>query len=254
MSRTPIPTGPYTRRILRWLDRATPEQIDEGRAWYLTARTFAAELAHDTPYSLEQIAGVIAVLSPQVNWEHNKAAARDAVRAHSIGRRTLPSYSGYTANRVKAFRVLDGDIDAVRGPKVTAFRDAIIGDLSNVVLDIWAMRAARSERETMARLFRPDEMPGARERRAVEEAYRRAAAARGYAPAEAQAIAWVTVKGSGEYDPPRAGDRAWYRRQYRERLSLGLSIITGDYAYRTSPVAQQEAVRAVDQYAAAGVY
>lgn len=249
-----ISVGPYTRRILRWLDRATDEQAAEGRAWYLEARVFAADLAEGSPYTLEQVSAVIAALSPQVNWPANKAAATAAVRAHAIGRRTLPTYTGYTANRVKAFRILDGDIGALRGPKVTAFHSAIMGDLSNVVLDIWAMRAARSHGETMARLFRPDEMPNARERRAVEEAYRRAAAARGLAPAEAQAIAWVTAKASGDFAPPAAGNRAWYRKQNRERIRRGLSIITGDYAYKTSPVAQAEAILARDAFELAGVH
>jgi len=252
--REPIPVGPYTRRVLRWLDRATPSQRDEGRAWYLSARKFAYSLASDTPYTLEQVAGVIAVLSPQVNWEHNKATAAEAVRAHTIGRRTLPNYSGFGTNKTKAFRVLDGDIEAVRGPKVTAFRNAITGDLSNVVLDIWAMRAARSHGDSMARLFRSDEMPLVRERRAVEEAYRRAAAARGLAPAEAQAIVWVACKASDVFAPPAAGNRAWYQRQNRERVRRGLSIITGDYAYRTSPVAQEEAVRSRDTFALAGIF
>lgn len=222
--------GAMANRIGRWLDRATPEQVESGKAWYCTARTFASELAETSPYTLEQVAGVIAVLSPQCNWEQNKIGAWKVVALHENGSSPdlLLDYTGYRANILKAWRVLDGDDTAVRGPKVTAFRDAILGDLSTPVIDVWASRTARSKERNLAFAFRDDESPGRVEMRAMQEAYRRAAAARGLAPGEAQAIAWQSIRESGEWVRPQhmPGNTAkgFYRRHIAARKRLGLTI------------------------------
>jgi len=243
--------GAMTRRILAWHDRATLEQIEDGTTWYCSARYFAGELAERTPYTLEQVAGVIAVLSPQVNWGQNQKATIAAVEQHLRGETgdELVGYPGYKANVRKAWRVLDGDVGAVAGPKVTAFFAAIVGDLSHVVVDVWATRVARAERDNLARVFRDDEMPSVTERRAMTEAYKRAAALRGVSPAEMQAITWVTCRASGKWAKPQTQStevtRRFYRRQIRARLALGLTILTSDNYWRNAPAGRQEAERAL---------
>jgi hypothetical protein len=242
-----LPIGPYTRRILRWYDRATPEQRIEGVAWYGHARTFAADLARTYGHDLDQVAALIAVLSPQCDWDQNKLAAVNACARHRDGLKDLPGYTGYGANVAKAFRILSGDLSALKGPKVEAFAAAIRGDLSHVVIDAWAARAARSSSDNLAKLFRSDEMPGTRERRAMAEGYRRAAAARGVDPAAMQAAVWVAVRESGVYAKPPKDERAsarWYARQNRARVAQGLSIITGEYAYQNAPRARAAALQA----------
>lgn len=242
-----LPIGPYTRRILRWYDRATPEQAAEGLAWYGEARVFASDLARAFGHSVEQVAALVAVLSPQCTWDQNMRAAENACAQHRAGRTDLPGYTGYSANVVKAFRVLAGDLDALKGPKVEAFAAAIRGDLSHVVIDAWAARAARSSAENLAKLFRSDEMPGTRERRAMAEGYRRAAAARGIEPAAMQAAVWVAIRESNVHAKPPKEERAatrWYDRQNRARTAQGLTIITGDYAYQNAPRAQRAALKA----------
>jgi uracil-DNA glycosylase len=147
----------------------------------------------------------------------------------------------------KAFRILSGDLSALKGPKVEAFAAAIRGDLSHVVIDAWAARAARSNAENVAKLFRSDEMPGTRERRAMAEGYRRAAVARGIEPAAMQAAVWVAIRESGVHAKPPKDERGaarWYGRQNRARVAQGLAIITGDYAWQNAPRGQAAALKA----------
>lgn len=225
--------GAMTRRILAWYDRADDAQRTEGTTWYGDARTFCAQLAAQSPYTFEQVAHVVAALSPQVKWGPNMAATIAAVDAHRTAPDTLAAgeldgYVGYRANVVKAGRILDGDLSALRGPKVEAFAAAIMGDLSHVVVDVWATRAARGQRDNDARAYADDEMPGAREHRAIAEAYRRAAKLRGVEPAVMQAVAWVTVRSSEAWQRPQAmtdaqARRRW-QRQARARAALGLAM------------------------------
>lgn len=218
-----------TRRVLRWYDRATDAQIEFGKTWYLDARDFSASLVQDR-YTVEQIAGVVAALSPQCTWEANQTAAVRVVEAHAAGLDTIQGYPGYRANLAKAFRILDGDLEALRGPKVTNFRDAILGDLSTAVIDVWATRTARDKVTNLAYAFRDDETPGRVEMRAMQEAYRRAALRAGLAPGELQAACWLAVKESGDWVRPQHmtgnGARRFYRRHIAARRKLGLTIHT----------------------------
>lgn len=248
--------GPMTRRLLRLYDAATPVQAAAGSRWYTEARTFADSIAEGTPYTSEQVAGVIAVLSPQVSWDLNMEGAREAVHAHQTGQ-TVFVYSGYTANAQKALRVLDGDMDAIRGPKVMAFHRAIMGDLSACTVDVWVARACRSRLENTAKVFRADEMPGARERRAMQEAIRRTALARGTSPAEAQARCWTVVRDANPYPAPMGNDASaqkWYSRQIRARVALGLTLHTRKYAWGGAPRGQAAFTVAADRFADAGIF
>lgn len=220
-----------TRRILKLHDAATPEQRLAGTAWYTEARVFCSKLASETGYSLDQVARVTAALSPQVSWEGNKRAVIDALSSHAHGTEFV--YTGYRANADKAERILAGDIDALKGPKVTAFYQAIVGDLSACVVDIWICRAARSKQETTARVFADDEMPGTREHRAIAEAVRRAAVRRDIEPAVMQATAWVACRSSGVWVKPQtmpAPDRhRFWQRQARARKVLGIRPVPYSY-------------------------
>jgi hypothetical protein len=71
------------------------------------------------------------------------------------------------------------------GLKVGPFSDAILGDFDALVLDRWAYRAAGVS-----------DVPRVGERRAVIEAYKRAAKAMGWTLRETQAIIWVTYRDS----------------------------------------------------------
>lgn len=233
--------GAMTRRILKWHDGASDADRHTGLTWYDDARAFAGTLAKGTGYSVAQVAGVIAVLSPQVDWNGNMRGAVNACAHHMAGQRPerIDEYSGYRANVAKAWRVLDGDLDAVRGPKVEAFAAAIRGDMSHVVVDAWAIRAARDARRALALYASEDEQDGIVEKRAIAEAYRRAAALRGITPSAMQAVVWVAVRGSGTFkrtqDMTPAERVRFYRRQARARVAIGLPAMPswwGDTAKR----------------------
>lgn len=223
--------GAMTRRILRWHDGATDAQVAEGTTWYADAQAFARQLAGETGHDVGQVADVVAVLSPQVSWDVNMRAARDACRIHAAGDRpdVLPGYCGYRTNVAKAWRILDGEADVVRGPKVSAFAAAIRGDLSHVVVDAWAIRAARDPKRALAFAWAEDEQNGIVEKRAIAEAYRRAAALRGIDPAAMQAIVWVAVRSSDAWRKPGndAERTRFYRKQARARVALGMAPMPG---------------------------
>lgn len=239
-------SGPYTKRILKYYRQATDAQRQEGLAWYCKARDLATGLATAYGFTVEQTAGVIAVLSPQTTWEANVEAAQVACRifTETGALDHLPKYPGYPANVAKADRILRGIPGQVSGPKVSAFYAAILGDLSHVVLDIWATRAARSKADNMAKVFRQDEMPGVRERRTIDKAYRNAAASVGVEPAELQAIVWTVLRDSGEWVSPSRMDvqtaRAFYRKQIRERLARNLTVGVCDRFWGTAVLGMEE--------------
>lgn len=183
-------TAPITRRILRLYDSASTLDVHAGREWYSVARDIAANLACASPYTFEQCAAVIAVLSAQARWADNVSAARACVQAHASGASVgaVPCHGGVTrANVVRAFAILDGTT-FVGGPKTGAFHRAIIGDPDAVVLDRHAIRAGIPSYDGKRRVT-------VVERRALESAYRNAARLRGEAPRDMQAIVWIVRRG-----------------------------------------------------------
>lgn len=240
-------TAGMTRRILKRYDAATADQLAAGHSWYRVAQEAAHALTCPL-VSFEQAAYVIAALSPQVSWDKNLDAAERLIAQHRAGTfdgKTLTNYPGYSLNVRKCAEILAGNLDALNGPKVTAFAHAIMGDLSMTVIDVWATRVARSSIVNTAKLFRHDEMPGARERRAIEQAYRNAARLRNVEPSVIQACTWLVVRVSGDYSKPPACDkqgRKWYARQNRARVALGLSVLVGDHAWQNTPRGQVAAL------------
>lgn len=153
--------------------------------WYADARVLAASLAAGTPYTVAQTAGVIACLSPNVKWAQNVRAATVLVSAHLAGASCESVRVGLRASVERAWRVLDGDLEAIAGPKVRPFWLAMLGDTEAVVLDVWAFRAA-ARRDYASGALRAD----------VERAYREGAQRVGVSPREFQATVWVAVRGS----------------------------------------------------------
>lgn len=174
-------TAPITKRLLAIFDSATDLQKKNGNAWYVEAYTYAFTLC-GSDFTVEQTAGVIAVLSPNTAWNANKLLAKRVIDAFRDGIPAEDSRGGLGANVRKAYRILDGDLSAVSGPKVTAFYNNILGCPDHVTVDIWATRAAVGR-----------DVPGTDHVRIVK-AYRNAAKLRGLTPRDFQAVVWVTVR------------------------------------------------------------
>lgn len=177
-----------TRNILAVWDRATPESLAEGLAWYSVANQFARSLTSPA-ISLTQVCGVIAALSPQKSWKHNKTLAILAVT------------NGFASKHTKAMcahadAILAGNhpLDVMKGPKTRDFFRCIYNphDIEAVCIDRHAVSIgvgkflgdrAGSVGVVLKRV-------GEYER--VQRAYRRAATTIGnILPMQVQAVTWV---------------------------------------------------------------
>lgn len=185
------------------LDLATDDDYAAGAAWYADARAAAADLATTYGVSIDVAAGVLAALSPRVDWTHNLAWARATLAA---GRAPAMGLGG---SRRAADRIVGAapyaptaPADVLRGPKVSAFHANIVGDESRVTVDRHAYDIARGRRGAYDK--RGGELARPTVHAAFREAYARVAAARGMTPAAVQAVAWVTWR--------RVHDTAAHRR------------------------------------------
>lgn len=171
----------------RWAE-ASADDLAAGLRWYSEAHATAEALAAGTSgaVTVEQAAGVIAALSPRVQWARNVALAALVVEAHTLGAR-MPG-GVFRRQLSTACAILDGRQAGPTGPKVSAFHRAIMGDRSAVVVDVWAARAAGVPMPQGRTLNRT-------QYRAIEAAYREAAEALAVDPRDLQAAVWVSVRG-----------------------------------------------------------
>lgn len=179
-----------TARVLRQYDRTDSIVRGDGRDWYAIGHQFCVDLAAETDgrYSIEQIAGIVAVLSPRNSWNSNMRDARKLVIAALAGDEWPTNLVALNANRIKAIRILcdEDPFVVVSGPKVTAFWRNLCGDPSHITIDVWIMRALGFDIE----------VPTPRMRRAIDKAVRRSAELRNETPSAMQAIIWIAARGS----------------------------------------------------------
>ena len=179
-----------THRLLNIYHNANPASVAEGLAWYESAHAIAACWADGTPYTVRQVIGVIAALSPRLHWARNLKVAAIVLKAHAQGRSVAEARvaTGCFLQRiVAAYRILDGIDEYPAGIKVQTFARAIEGDETNVVLDVWAFRAAISTKHDGA--YTADEW------RVTRDAFLKAAELAHVTPRQFQAVVWVAVRG-----------------------------------------------------------
>ncbi len=126
------------REIVKAYDGLPCSVQTNGSRWYNNARGQALRIAAETGKPFEHVVGVIARLSPGVNWEANLVAARELCRFGEV-----PGYQGYPANVDRARAVLvDGWSEPPRGPKISAFYWNILepSDPTRVTLDRHMLR------------------------------------------------------------------------------------------------------------------
>lgn len=113
----------FERNVESWLDKVKDEHWQAGHNWYKQANQFAKHLSEDTGLPLENVAGVIAALSPQVSWEVNCYSAESVVRYAQIDK----LYGGYHVNVEKAYQCLTAHpLKVLGGAKVLAFYHNIL--------------------------------------------------------------------------------------------------------------------------------
>ncbi len=174
-------TRTYTRRLSTLLDARPITRAERRRAarWYVDAGRQADQLAHVLDVDRTTGACILSAYSIRTPWADNVAHAW-----HYATAETPPP--GLRARTVIADAALIHGLDALRGPKTRAFAQAIAGDRSAVVVDVWMCRAAGLDRDN----------PTARQYRAIAASIAVLARRHGLDPRAMQALIWGRVRGS----------------------------------------------------------
>lgn len=186
MRHAPPEHADMVESVLQWY-REGSEHVDtyrDGAAWYTAGRRYAQQLAREFGVSDRRAAGIIAALSPRMQWGANKNAARAVLDAATSGK-ACPLL-GLGLSRQRAWRIANGErpLDVLRGPKTRAFYRNLCGDLSHVTVDIWAVRAAGLTTHPTEHTYP-----------LVAAAYRAVADIVQAPPAIVQAVTWCAIRG-----------------------------------------------------------
>jgi hypothetical protein len=170
------------------LEQSDADEIKRGREWYGSAKKEIEKLAADTLQSLETCAGVVAVLSPMVEWSVNLKAARRFVKSKGKVRG-----AGFAGNYRKARSVLKGDLSVIRGPKVSRFYETLLDpSYPEPVIDTQMIAAFYK-----GKAYRDDfKVVSQSEKRLepIRQAVKDLAAERGEKVGAVQAQIWITFK------------------------------------------------------------
>jgi len=94
---------------MKMFNKATPETIRNGVAWYKRAKRDCNQIAKDTGLPLWKVVGVASALSVNNNWERNKVDARNMCEAY-IGNAYANMWRvkvcTYHPNKLKALKIL----------------------------------------------------------------------------------------------------------------------------------------------------
>ena len=178
-------------RLKYWLELATEEEIKDGKNWYKDAQDFSKYLSETYKIDSYVCASVISALSPNNKWKRNKIDAEAVIKAHLNG--IAPEsikVCTYNANKMKAFRILDGEIITEKSPKTHAFA-MNVGLLSSehITIDKWHLRACLTKQKTEV-----VETCTAVQYRRIEKITSQIAKENNLKGYELQAIIWVTIR------------------------------------------------------------
>lgn len=193
--------------ILAFYAEATADERRGGRAWYAAAYEVAENIARRTGLAVDTVVAVIAVLSPQQEWESNVAWAIEVCEAWVAGN-PLPR-RGLGNSLLRAERALRGDTSDVlrtKGSlKVYNFYMAILSAPGAVAVDRHAIRVALGDPNA-----NPPALSDGRYA-LVADAYRAAASELRTGVRHVQAVTWVVVKRAREAHGAYADLPSWWR-------------------------------------------
>lgn len=161
---------------------------ENGLTWYPEALSFCASAAKLFGLEINQVAGIVAALSPLQSWRRNKIVALEFLERYSMGA-DLAGLSQTGNNLIKAARIYNGEnpLDVLGGLKVRSFYRNIMLDDSSVTID----RHAASIALDGANLCPSGDMRLTSKLYAqIEQAYIECAELLGYKPYTLQAIVW----------------------------------------------------------------
>lgn len=188
------PNATHLVKLARALEARDPALYQQGIDWYTSAYDQAAVLAqHYGTYSTEQVAGIIAALSPQVSWNRNIELTETAIVSHLSG---LPITGQTGDNCRKAQAILDGEepLEVLGGMKVRAFYLCILakGQTNVVCVDRHAVAAWYLPGQPVWGSLTPKRY------HAVSSDYVTAARALGLPAAVCQAVVWCAWRRSAD--------------------------------------------------------
>lgn len=188
----------YSKRIERNLMaaylRAAQWDRENGLSWYQDAHNIALGLSERYALTINQACGVIAALSPGLQWELNVSQATEFIDAWHNGARGkyLPRVGTYgTRNIRKCVAILSGkeplDVLPATGPKVRNFYACILDPSTSdsVCIDRHAKCCAYGRANTENSLVRPSEYDY------IADHFRACARKLGLTPNQFQATVWV---------------------------------------------------------------
>jgi hypothetical protein len=170
------------QKLIRAWSKATDEDKRQGAEWYRTARETCRDMATDNGVTHECAAGVVAALSPRLRWSVNLRAAKRCLAGEKV-----PGV--VKANLAKANQIAAGapPLSVLSGPKVRAFYNAIMGDDSAAVVDIWVTRVVGWTKDVKRATYEK-----------IATALKQAAEKVGTSVCTLQASVWVAIRGAAE--------------------------------------------------------
>ena len=191
------------QRILKRWEILKERERNDGRRWYPRARRMVREMARELELSPYVMAGVVAALSPQNNWDTfnkrtrvrgypNLKCARKAVALFTYSNQFTCRGCHLPVQEKKAERILAGErpMDVLRGPKVQAFYHNLAYPHSRrITVDRWAWRVATLDEYKSgftAKKLQP-----------VADAYVKVAEQVDELPLSVQAGTWLHIRSNG---------------------------------------------------------
>lgn len=123
--------------ILAVFFSASEAEIQEGKAWYDQANLTCKEIAKRFNISTNQVAAIVAALSPNNRWHRNISDAESLIKVHSAsGDPNSVKVGTYSKNKEKAIRILNKEnpLNVLGGLKVRSFYSCLTGG-DDVVVD-----------------------------------------------------------------------------------------------------------------------
>ena len=175
------------RNIIDIYNKASEASIAEGEVWYTDAHTIALQVSELCGTDDVRVgAGILAALSPQMDWGENIA---EALKVASLGYSTKQT----SANNEKAVKIREGqDPDEVLGgAKVTAFYHAILEPFGDTppVIDRHAIDIYRGK--LISKRDRNRAMSNPRVINRIQTSYKLASKKLGVHYNVVQAVTWV---------------------------------------------------------------
>ena len=184
-----------TKNIIATFKLATPNEIAEGKQWFINATRECQNIADKFKIPLHIAVGVLSALSPNNKWSRNIINAHELIEAF-IGGNDMDSIkvSTYHKMKQKAWSILesmpiyDETVTILNGKKIVSFFKNIMGDESEITIDGHARNIYYNDKQG---LTTPNTNIKKSEYADIQKAYLRASKKLGLKAYELQAICWL---------------------------------------------------------------